>query len=154
MLNHPDINKSPCSWEDSASGKIYKALHQDALSPYNQLMGKEDKKVLVKMTKPFVFTRGKFDTLLLNNLINKSSNTIFSTFSIKSLKGNRDLQFKTLIDSGAIDANFISLDSAEALKAEGYIMENCNSKVDMGVRDLSQRIFGKCNNLKFVFLIM
>jgi len=46
------------------------------------------------------------------------------------------LHFNTLIDSGAVNSNFISRSAAETLQNAGYKVEECDSRVEMGVKGL------------------
>ena len=60
------------------------------------------------------------------------------------------VNFNTLIDTGAVDASFISVGAAKILAASGYEVIECRSNVEMGVKDLSQPILGKFENLEIL----
>jgi hypothetical protein len=85
--------------------------------------------------------------------LNKIKNLFLSLFYIKSEIGDDyNVAINALLDSGAYSDNFCSLETAKLLQDLGYTIIKTNSRVDMGVRDLSQPIIGKFRNVDFMFL--
>ena len=155
ILSHPDVNRSSSSWLESEKGKLYSALGLTRIDTFKRL--DENGKKLVrydfrnsKGINDFHNAKGISNVHLIN-LSNKSPNSSLPIFSFKDLKGNDMVNFKTLIDTGAVDASFISVGAARKLVDAGYEMFDCKSKVDMGVMDLSQPIIGKFKNLEVYF---
>jgi hypothetical protein len=147
LAQHPDRNKSGAAWKDSYMGKIYKDSHgMDFIKPFKKLSN--DKKSLVK-NKIIQHETGKLN---LNNLNHKPSNSFLTIFSIFS-KIDKEIvmKFNTLIDSGAIDRNFISVKCAKILQDNGFKMDDDDSVIDMGVKNLTQSVLGNFSKLEFSF---
>ena len=148
---HPDLNKQIDKvWSDSDMGKRYASLQRTLIHPWKRLNNEKNGFIHHKPNFITNVTKGN-NCIYLNNFDNNSSKSFLSTFSFKNLKGNSMLHFHTLIDSGAIDSNFMSKEAAEGLQAAGYELEMCNSRVEMGVKDLSQTIIGKFKNIEVYF---
>ena len=130
---HPDLNKQrDKTWPESDMGKKYASLNLQFIHPYKRL--NPEKTALISNKTP-LFTKGN-SIIYLNNFDNDSSNSFLSTFSLKNLRGRDMLHFNTLIDSGAVNSNFISRSAAETLQNAGYKVEECDSRVEMGVKGL------------------
>ena len=148
MLSHPDINRSNSSWAESTKGALYSALKMTRIEPFKRLDETGNK--LIKYDFRVRDAKG-ISNVYLSNLNNKSPNSFLPIFSFKDLKGSDMVNFNTLIDTGAVDASFLSVGAARRLVDAGYEILECKSKVDMGVMDVSQPIFGKFKNLEVYF---
>lgn len=148
MLSHPDINRSNSSWAESTKGALYSALKMTRIDPFKRLDETGNK--LIKYDFRVRDAKG-ISNVYLSNLNNKSPNSFLPIFSFKVLKGSNMVNFNTLIDTGAVDASFLSVGAARKLVDAGYEILECKSKVDMGVLDLAQPILGKFKNLEVYF---
>jgi hypothetical protein len=143
VANHPDINKTSLKWNESEIGVLYKSLGCGSIKPHKILNSNKNG------FKIYNFQYGKVSKL--NNL-KPFTNSILTPFYIKSEVGvNSKIAIHALLDSGAYSDNFCSLKTAKLLQDVGFTMVKTYSRVDMGVRDLSQPIIGKFKNISFIF---
>jgi len=146
--NHPDINSSLNTWESSIMGMKYKSLGYDWIRTYHRLNG--DKSDFIKYYAKSTKGNNNIHSKLFN-LNDVNPNSFLSIFSFRNLKDGSMIQCNTLIDSGAVESNFMSIEASEVLQKAGYKMKSFYTKVDMGVKGLTQNIIGKFKNLEISF---
>ena len=100
--DHPDFNKEHCSWSDSEKGKSWAAKGKRELRGDEDLLGKR-----VKLPKFPKKSTGNNDELMLCE-INTS---------------NGDIQIQALLDTGALDGNYISSRILEYLDKNEIIIQ-------------------------------
>lgn len=164
--NHPDFNKdTTISWINSEKGKAWKnirgldrlAWHVDSID--GTVKGKPrvtdntNSKRPINTNKNHKRQKREYCYIISNentNFINynnddNNSNYVNSLIPTEIIYNNQNKLIETLLDTGSLQANYISRELADWLKNNGAIVCHCNSKVC--------DVFGICKTINESFNI-
>ena len=123
--NHPDVNKSESEWKDSVIGKAYKDAGWSHLSwkremQNNQLVYVGDKHGVSKRPEGRLAINKKCVARISEIAAITSSAKRDPCIRARITKNENSTNACVLLDTGAVDGNYVSRELAEELKAAGH----------------------------------
>lgn len=148
QTDHADRNQSDLPWKDSEKGKAWKALNYDHL-PNGKLLatakprnaaGYQGKKDTYKGSKKPRACESEY----LYSLLPASTDELIDVVLVISERVHTQ-SLRALVDTGALDGNYVSQPIAAMLKKLGVVSERCNANV------CSALTGGKCCAINEIF---
>jgi len=130
QANHPDVNKTSEPWEQSAQGKAWKQKGEDVL-PFGKTLSGAEWICPLDKTKSYKRKKCECDVCSLH-----SPTCTHNVVPCEIILSDSALTTSMLIDSGALDGDYINEDIAGKLRAAGVKPTGAKKRVCSAFNDV------------------